>query len=302
MKSLQEGLHANDEMNRAIEEIKLSGLAMAESIQKLIEASESIASISRELNDIGLRTKILAINAGVEAAHAGEHGATFQVVAAEIRAVAEQCKQASERSGSVITNSISISQSAIQVGHRIQSDIREIILHQQDVADALSTAATHQVELSFASVSAVEKSDLQFDTATMATDVPEVDRQHRQLFDMVNQLEAAARQGKAREEIDRMLNFLGDYVQQHFSTEERLMAERHCPSLEKNKQAHAALIKTYTEWRQQYEEKGAKLSLVMELKNILSQWLVSHICGIDRCLKNTSTKIPPTRKLSPALS
>ncbi len=300
MKSLQDGLQANDEMNKAIEEIEVSGKAMAEAIRKLIEASHSISGISRELGEIGLRTKILAINAGVEAAHAGERGATFMVVANEIKSIAERCHQASEQTSAVIKNSIEISESAIAVGHRIESNIQGIIIHQQDIAEALCHAASanHDIHSIHRHIGATTtagpsrhpaENPLLYEAATMATGVETVDQQHRQLIDMVNQLETAAREGKARDEVDRMLNFLGEYVQIHFSAEERIMAERQCPALEKNKKAHAALIATYVQWRHKYEKEGAKLSLVMDLKNILSKWLVGHICGVDRCLNETRT-------------
>lgn len=300
MKSLQDGLQANDEMNKAIEEIQNSGQAMADAIHKLIEASHSISGISRELSEIGLRTKILAINAGVEAAHAGERGATFMVVANEIKSIAERCHLASEQTNSVIKQSITISESAIDVGRRIEENIQGIIVHQQDIADALCTAASanhaidsiHQHAHSPAARGGPSPlpadGTLRYDAASMSTGVETVDHQHRELIEMINQLETAARQGKARDEVDRMLNFLGDYVQKHFSAEERIMAERHCPALEKNKKAHVALIHTYTQWREKYEKEGAKLSLVMDLKNILGKWLVSHICGVDRCLNKTS--------------
>ncbi|PAW76177.1 MAG: hypothetical protein B9S32_16295 [Verrucomicrobia bacterium Tous-C9LFEB] len=298
MKSLQDGLQANDEMNKAIEEIKVSGQAMAEAIRKLIDASHSISGISRELGEIGLRTKILAINAGVEAAHAGDRGATFMVVANEIKSIAERCHHASEQTSAVIKNSIEISESAIAVGHRIEGNIQGIIVHQQDIAEVLCHAASahhdidsihHHVGESTTAGPTRQSTDgsLRYEAATMSTGVETVDQQHRQLIDMVNQLETAAREGKARHEVDRMLNFLGEYVQIHFSAEERIMAERQCPALEKNKKAHAALIATYGQWRDKYEKEGAKLSLVMDLKNILCKWLVSHICGVDRCLKVT---------------
>lgn len=285
-------------MNKAIEEVKVSGRAMAEAIKKLIDANQSIASISRELGEIGMRTKILAINAGVEATRAGERGATFMVVANEIKSIADYCRQASERTEAVIKNSVTISESAIDVGRRIEENLQGVVIHQQDIADVLCAAASdshaidhaHGTHASSSPQRSTTTGALRYDAATMSTGVELVDQQHRQLIDMTNQLEEAARQGRAKHEVDRMLNFLGDYVQQHFSAEERVMAERHCPALEQNKKAHAALLQTYVQWKKKYDAEGANLSLVMDLKNILSKWLVGHICGVDRCLNDHKAK------------
>lgn len=302
MKSIQEGLDANDAMNKAVEHIKSTGNQMSVAIQKLIEANHAISTITRDLNEISLQTKILALNAGVEAAHVGAQGATFAVVAEQIKEIAERCKKASESTAAIIRQSVITSESAIQAGKQIEDDIQDIVYQQYEISEVLNGfASQHQqtgntVVVATADHAASDapitpspggsgKPKLAFDPVTMATGHETVDHQHRNLIDMINQLEEAVEQGRGREGVDRLLNFLGDYAAKHFSMEEKLMTATHCPAAEKNREAHKAMFETYKKWRANYDQHGFDPKLVIELKNILSEWLVQHICKIDCTLR-----------------
>lgn len=295
MKTIQDGLSANDAMNQAVEKIKISGKQMAEAVQQLMVTTETVGQVGRDLSEISLQTKILAINAGVEAAHVGAQGATFAVVAEQIKEIAERCKKASERTQDTIKNSLSISKAAAEAGRRIDADIQSIVYQQYEISEVLNGFAAQKTteggsasngESSANSVDDTNK--VVFDVATMSTGVYDVDQQHRNLIDMINQLDAAVRQGREKEGVDRLLNFLGDYVLKHFSFEEKIMEERQCPMAEKNREAHAKLVETYTEWRKKYEEQGADLKMVVDLRDLLKQWLVGHICNIDCSLRKAA--------------
>lgn len=56
----------------------------------------------RTLTSIAGRTRILALNANIEAVRAGSHGRAFAVVATEVKSLAQQSKDAAERIGSSI--------------------------------------------------------------------------------------------------------------------------------------------------------------------------------------------------------
>jgi len=314
MKSIQEGLEANDAMNKAVEHIKSSGAQMSTAIHKLIEANHSITTITRDLNEISLQTKILALNAGVEAAHVGALGATFAVVAEQIKEIAERCKKASESTSAIIRTSQITSESAIQAGKQIEDDIQDIVYQQYEISEVLNgfaaqdqhanhptESATGQHTATVASIAATpaatssaasDKPKLTFDPETMATGHEIVDDQHRKLIDMVNQLEEAVEQGRGREGVDRLLNFLGDYAAKHFSMEEKLMTSTHCPAAEKNREAHKAMFETYKKWRANYDQHGFDPKLIIELKDILSDWLVQHICKIDCTLREHHVATP----------
>ncbi len=116
---------------------------------------------------------------------------------------------------------------------------------------------------------------------SLATGSAVIDRQHRSLFAQVTALADAMKQGKGRHEIAAMLDFLGNYVVQHFGKEEKLMDEVNCPAAAANKQVHARLLSKYGELRTRFDSAGGGPSLVLEMHEVLSKWLIDHIRGID---------------------
>ena len=63
-------------------------------------------------------------------------------------------------------------------------------------------------------------------TEDLATGVPEIDAQHKELFSRINRLLEACNQGQGRAEVGKTLAFLEEYVLIHFSTEEKIMTEK----------------------------------------------------------------------------
>ena len=116
---------------------------------------------------------------------------------------------------------------------------------------------------------------------SLATGSATIDQQHRKLFAQVAMLADAMKQGKGRQEIETLLDFLGQYVVRHFAEEEKLMEATGCPAAAANKQAHAQLLVTYGDLKKRFDVAGGGLSLVLEMYDVLSKWLVSHIKGVD---------------------
>ncbi len=120
---------------------------------------------------------------------------------------------------------------------------------------------------------------------SMATGNSEVDRQHQEIVRQINGLSEAMKQGKGREEIGRLLDFLGRYAVDHFAKEEAVMARLACPAADANRQAHRKFLERFKELRKQFDAAGASARLTIEIHGELSQWLVQHIMGIDTKLR-----------------
>lgn len=76
--------------------------ALAGSIVRLSEQSQTVGEIIATVNDLADQSNLLAVNAAIEAAKAGEHGRGFAVVAQEIRSLADQSKQATAQIRSIL--------------------------------------------------------------------------------------------------------------------------------------------------------------------------------------------------------
>lgn len=116
---------------------------------------------------------------------------------------------------------------------------------------------------------------------SMTTGARSVDEQHKELFLHVAALKDSMMQGKGREEIKRLLDFLGNYVVKHFAEEEQLMAKHGCPAAAANRAAHQAFLAKFQQMRERLDSAGAGPTLVLEAYDAVSTWLVDHIRKID---------------------
>lgn len=126
---------------------------------------------------------------------------------------------------------------------------------------------------------------LSWDEARMATGVESVDAQHRELIDRINELHAACLAGTARDELMKLLGFIGNYAQAHFREEEDIMARHRCPSRGANKAAHARFLQDYEALSAIVQREGASTTAVLRLKEMLGHWLQNHICSVDLKLR-----------------
>ena len=119
----------------------------------------------------------------------------------------------------------------------------------------------------------------------MATGVDSVDFEHQTLIERINELHGACLAGTAREELLKMLAFLGDYAQSHFKSEENIMDQHRCPARGKNKVAHTQFLKDYGNLVETVKRDGASTTAVIQLKEMLGNWLKNHICKVDTHLR-----------------
>ncbi|WP_420264318.1 methyl-accepting chemotaxis protein [Candidatus Magnetominusculus dajiuhuensis] len=98
-----EGAANLNEMLAGMASLKERVEATASMILQLSEKTTRIENIANVVSDFAGETKMLAMNAAVEAVRAGEHGKGFSVVAMEIRKLAEQSKKSAEEINSVVT-------------------------------------------------------------------------------------------------------------------------------------------------------------------------------------------------------
>jgi methyl-accepting chemotaxis protein len=89
LKSAEEGQEFMEESVKGMTLIRSKTEESSDKIMNLGKKSQQIGEVIEIINEIAIETKMLSLNAAIEAAKAGEAGKGFSVVAAEIRRLAE---------------------------------------------------------------------------------------------------------------------------------------------------------------------------------------------------------------------
>jgi len=110
---------------------------------------------------------------------------------------------------------------------------------------------------------------------SLSVNIQLVDRQHRKLIDMINDLFTALRSGKGNEMLEPILDSLVSYTCQHFTEEERIMETHGYPGLTDHRSAHRQLVQRVTEFQEKLRQGQATFS--SDLFNFLKSWLLHHI-------------------------
>ena len=109
-----------------------------------------------------------------------------------------------------------------------------------------------------------------------------IDDQHKSLITKLNDVSSAIENGLGQREITKTLEFLSEYADFHFSTEEKHMKENSYPGLAQQKMKHQEFMDTLSNLEQDFEEEGSTSALSDAINNFLFNWLTSHIQGLDQ--------------------
>jgi len=117
---------------------------------------------------------------------------------------------------------------------------------------------------------------------TLEVGHPQIDSEHQSLVEVLNRLHAAMKQGKGKEEVEKVLVFLKDYTVGHFKAEEALMMTHNYPGAPTHMAIHADLVKQVSDLIADY--RSGKAVLTSAVLDFLEDWLVKHIMGEDKAL------------------
>lgn len=117
-------------------------------------------------------------------------------------------------------------------------------------------------------------------TPALAIGVPEIDRQHQELFLRIEQLVQGVSRGNAAD-VERLLEFLGQYVVKHFGAEERWMLRSAYQDYARHKAEHERFIRDFEHMTQEFREKGPNVLVGIRMNNWIAEWLMRHISRSD---------------------
>lgn len=119
-------------------------------------------------------------------------------------------------------------------------------------------------------------------TEQLSIGIAEIDQQHQELFNRINNLLQAMHEGKGKEEIQKVMAFLDDYVVSHFGTEEKYMGEYHYPEMKQHQEQHQTFTSNFNDIKKELETAGPSSNLVIQTQRKLSEWWLGHIATVDK--------------------
>jgi hemerythrin-like metal-binding protein len=107
-----------------------------------------------------------------------------------------------------------------------------------------------------------------------------IDRQHKKIVNMINELHDAIEAGRAKELLAQLLIKLVHYTHYHFATEEKYFKRYGYPDADIHKSEHDELRTQVAKLDDRYYE-GDKM-VTTDIMNLLNGWLFTHIKGSDQ--------------------
>lgn len=281
---LQATIRDVDALCHDIRHMRETGLAITSHTDHLSQSGEALRLVLDVVEEIAQQARILAARAGEQAQRFGDVGAPFQEISHEMACLASRSSDAVVQLRTMTASSTEHLTAARNVASELRKQVEVLLSRERDLERDLEVLHFSNPPFGSEEVPAAAPVDLVFDPETMATGDAVIDNQHRSLFDAVNALDHACHEGRGKEEIDRMLDFLGKYVVKHFGYEEGVMERHRCEVSAENQKAHRDLVDKVTQWRSAYYSGGSSLQMVVELNSFLKQWLKDHIIATDSCL------------------
>lgn len=116
--------------------------------------------------------------------------------------------------------------------------------------------------------------------SSYSVQVQRFDTEHQRLFQIVNQLYDGMKSGRGKDVLQGVLQELVRYTQQHFSEEETVMRQAGYNGLQQQIDEHKRFVTRVNDLSERFKAGSGALSV--ELLDVLRDWLVNHIGGMDR--------------------
>jgi len=118
----------------------------------------------------------------------------------------------------------------------------------------------------------------------LATGINSIDNQHKELFDRINLLLVAMKNGKGKNAVIKTLNFLEEYVIKHFDEEEEIQKKNNYPKYNIQHKQHEEFKTELKELRKVFEVTGISAIFVINVQQKMSNWWRGHIKDLDKDL------------------
>lgn len=130
---------------------------------------------------------------------------------------------------------------------------------------------------------------------TLSVGDEEIDRQHKRLINLINEIHNSIITGKGRDTVKWVMDELVDYTKTHFGFEESFMEKIRYPHVSEHKLEHQGLTDQVLQLQSRSMQPNLEVGLVLETLNFLKDWLVRHIMASDtKCLRYAKMESSPS--------
>ncbi len=110
--------------------------------------------------------------------------------------------------------------------------------------------------------------------------VHELDEQHKKLIAMVQTLHNAMREGRGKQELNKIFADLVAYTASHFASEERLMKQHGYPDYQAHHEIHTKMTNKAMSLQKDFQ--AGKTGITLDTMKFLEDWVSKHILVTDR--------------------
>jgi hemerythrin len=119
-------------------------------------------------------------------------------------------------------------------------------------------------------------------TPDLSVNVGKIDDQHKELFHRFGQVEDAIWDGRGKDEIGKIIDFMTEYTVFHFGEEEGIMKQHSYPGYPAQKEAHDYFTREVAGMKAKYDCGEITSNLVVEVIEKLGGWFKNHIKVMDK--------------------
>ena len=128
---------------------------------------------------------------------------------------------------------------------------------------------------------------LKWNDKTMSVGIPLIDEQHKELLNIINQLNTSIYSNTQKENIFIILNKLIDYAGFHFIMEEELFNNLNYDDKQEHKKEHREFLNKFIKLKDQFSNdeyylKHLEIEISEDIIMYLIDWFLNHITGSDK--------------------
>lgn len=112
------------------------------------------------------------------------------------------------------------------------------------------------------------------------TGIEVIDKQHRLLVDLINELHDAHNNGRDRRTLLKILNKIGMFAASHFAREEHLFDTHGYPDADDHLEEHTYFEDMLFQFEDEF--KAGNQEITASALTFFSEWLVNHINSSDK--------------------